>query len=438
MPKIHNVILNDRITNISIKYYGTASKTGLIVNANPQLKGRPISLEHLPTIKPGDILNIPDETTNIINFPEKKTFPETVPIEKPDSIQFLVNDQVFSFFSNYSLNQSLDSFDNVGISVPLDDTNNLFKASFKPFTYDDIGVYYNGVLVFGGTIINPVSELNTTSKIVTISAYPKCGVLNDCVTPVSLYPVEFENQNLQQIADKLLEPFGLSAVFAVNPGNIFERVAPEPEQKVLNFLISLAKQRGLIITNTPQGNLLFWQADIESESVANFKEGERPLINCKPSFDDLNYFSHITGLLPVKESKGKKESKPKEKEPNLYTWENPFLVSKGILRPNTFIVEDSNNNDLRKIVEQRAGRMFGSVATYNLQAQGHRDENGDLYTKNKSINVLSPSSNIIRDTKFIIKNINLDRTPDGGDIANMNIVLPEVYNGEIPKVVPWE
>lgn len=427
MSKIHNVVLGDRITNLSIKYYGTAGKTGLIINANPQLKGRLISLENLPTIYPGDILIIPEETQNITNFPEKKLFPETIPVTNPNEISFLIEGKKFNYFTEYNLNKSLDSFDSISFSVPFDTTNNLIKLVFDPFAYKDIGIYYNGILQFGGTMIGVSSESNPNSKIINVACYPKCGVLNDCSTPVSLYPIEFEDQDIEQIANKLLTPFGLQAVFDADKGNQFKKVAPEPDQGIYDFLSGLAKQRGLVITNTPQGNLLFWKATSDP-SIANIKEGERPFVSCSPTFNQQNYFSHITGILPVKN----------KKDSERYTWENNFLKMKGILRPTTFILDDSESGDLKSAVEIKAGRMFGNACTYSLTLQGHHDQSGNLWNKNTIINVQAKGAMIYNETDFLIKDLTLSRTNSGGDTTTMNLVLPGSYSGKIPQEVPWE
>jgi hypothetical protein len=54
----------DQIKKIALQFYGTESKFNLIINANPFLKGRPISGEGLPTIYKADILIIPPDKKN--------------------------------------------------------------------------------------------------------------------------------------------------------------------------------------------------------------------------------------------------------------------------------------------------------------------------------------------------------------------------------------
>ena len=105
------------------------------------------------------------------------------------------------------------------------------------------------------------------------------GILNDCTSPASSFPLEFNNQGLREIAVSLLEPFGIGVSFDVDQGAIFQRVASKPTDKVLKFLIGLAKQRNLIISNTEQGELLFTQSFQSPPFVANLEQGESPLLS---------------------------------------------------------------------------------------------------------------------------------------------------------------
>ena len=77
------------------------------------------------------------------------------------------------------------------------------------------------------------------------------------MAPASSSPFEFNGLNLQQIAETLAEPFGVDVVFEADAGAPFRRVKMEPTDKPLGFLVELAQQRGLVITDTVNGDLLF-------------------------------------------------------------------------------------------------------------------------------------------------------------------------------------
>lgn len=428
MARTHTVVSGDRLTRLSTRFYGTDSKTNLIVEANPQLAGRPISAENLPTIFPGDSLIIPDETENIVNVTQKNEVPDTIEVDDDSQVTILTDGKQFSFFSSYSITENIDSLDSFEFGGPFDEKQQVYRDAFRPLSYNQCAVYYGQDLIFNGVMIAPASESNIDSKTLSVVGYSRCGVLNDCPMPISKYPIEFLNQNIEQISKSMASPFGIPVEFQIDPGNPFEKVAPEPEQKVLSFLSPLFQQRGILLTNNPQGELLGWKANIDGVPVASIKEGELPYISCKPAFDPQNYYSHITGLSPTE------DEKPAEK----FTVENPFLVDRGVIRPFTYTVEDGKDTDLQASVEAKVGRMFGNSGAYILTVVGHRDQNGDKWKKNTLITLLAPGGMVYRETIFVIRKASTTRDAESGDTTVMNIVLPEAYTGNIPEVVPWE
>lgn len=428
MSRTHTVISGDRLTRLSTRFYGADSKTNLIVEANPQLAGRKISAENLPTINPGDVLIIPDESSNIVNVTQKNEVPDTITVPDDSMVTVLVDGKQFSFFSSYSIVENIDSLDSFEFGGPFDETQKVYRDAFRPLSYNPCAVYYGGKLIFNGVMIAPASESNIDSKVLSVVGYPRCGVLNDCPMPISRYPVEFLSQNIEEISKSMASSFGIPVEFQADPGNPFEKVAPEGEQKVLSFLTPLFKQRGILLTNNPQGGLLGWTANTGGKIVASVKEGELPFISCKPAFDPQNYYSHITGLSPTTE----------DKDAESFTVENKFLVSRGVIRPFTYTVSDGKDADLSASVNAKVGRMFGNSGAYILTVVGHRDQNGDKWRKNTLITLLAPGGMIYRETIFVIRKISITRDAESGDTTVLNLVLPEAFTGEIPEVVPWE
>jgi len=420
MSKTHEVKLKETLGKISIKYYGLFSKWTSIRNANPQLVGRNKAIDGSPLIYPGDILIIPDEQP--VNKIALK-----IPALNTDELAIIVDGNRFNYFTEYSLIQEMDAFDSFSFSAPFDDTNETFINSFKPFSYKQCQVYYGGDLFFNGILLAPQTEANSTSKILTLTGYPKCGVLNDCPLPISMFPCEFNNQDLKQIASKMIQPFNIDIDFSESPGNKFEKVTPKMEEKILSFLINLAEQRDLIISNNIEGNLLFWKTKTGS-TIAEIKQDETPFLSCKPTFNPQDFYSHITGVNATSEKKLSQK----------YTYENTYLTKLGVFRPYIFLVQDAKEMDIKKATITKAGKMFGSSCGYQLTLAGHRDKNKNFWRKNTLIMLESPGAMIYKNTKFMIKKVTTSRTSEGGDTTILDLVLPESYSGVIPNNFPWE
>jgi prophage tail gpP-like protein len=95
-------------------------------------------------------------------------------------------------------------------------------------------------------------------------------VLCDCTAPTNngykgrrpkgALKTEFKKGlSLQQIAQQLCDPFDLDCEFRGDVGPVFDRFRSASKKKIHEFLVTLAKQRGFVITNTEAGKVLFWK-----------------------------------------------------------------------------------------------------------------------------------------------------------------------------------
>jgi len=425
MSKIHKVIKGDTFWDLSIKYYGVGNKYLNIVEANPQLSGRN-KIQGNPAIYPGDSLTIPDETESIINQTEQRKTLETIKANSPDSISIIIDGKSFFYFTEYSLTSNIDTFDTFTFSAPFDETQSIYREAFRPFAYKPVSIYYGNNLIFTGVLISPGSSTSPDKKEISLSGYSKPAILNDCMMPVSSFPLEFNKQTLSQISPRLCAPYGIQSVFIDSAGNLFDKVALDIEKNILSFLIDLAQQRGLLISNNEKGELIYWKSGA-GIPIASFKEGDYPFISCSPTFDPQSFFSHITGITQTTETTKSAQS----------TYINNYLLKRGINRYYNFIAEDCKNSEIASVTKQTAGRMLGACASYELTIQGHIDKSKNLFKKNTLISILAPGAMIYREIVMLIKSLTLSRA-ENGDTTIFNLVLPGSYTGEIPEVFPWE
>ena len=199
----------------------------------------------------------------------------------------------------------------------------------------------------------------------------------------------------------------------------------EPEKKVLTFLTELAKQRNLIISSTPEGALIFWQSVEAGSPVARLQQGNSPLMSVTPFFSPQEYYSHITGIEPVIAGLAGSQ----------FTVKNPRL--QGVIRPVTFDAPDTLDADIKGAVEAKAGRMFGSMASYSARVSTWRDPQGDLWEPNTTVTLLAPDAMIYSEYEFVVRSIEFDRE-GAAQTATLNLVIPGSFSGEIPEALPWD
>ena len=288
-------------------------------------------------------------------------------------------------------------------------------------------MFYNDVLMFKGILLTPDPELTDKSSEITLQGYPLCGVLNDCMVPPTKYPLQCMGITMKGIADAACEPYSIPVIFEGGVGPAFTEVSIEPTDKILDFLSRLSKQRNLLFTNNEKGQLVFFNPKTE-KPFASFVEGKLPLISIKPKFSAQEFYSHITGF-------GKTDAE----YPSLaYTFENKYLINKGIIRHFSLTIDDAEtSSDLENAVKAHAGRMFADCVNFELLCEKHVNEKNEVFQKGMTVCVSAPSAMITKETNFIARSVKLSRTTEG-KTTTMTLVLPGAYTGEIPEVFPWE
>jgi prophage tail gpP-like protein/phage tail protein X len=406
----YSVITGDTFESISRKKYGTEKEAARIARANPGV------VEPLAAGTALTVPALPDAPQNVQQAAGSNT---------EDEVAILVDGKRFRFWDKVRITRAIDAMDTVEFGAPFDSEAPGFKDTFRPFSFKTVVITVGGTPLFTGTMVavNPVIE--NGQKVVSVSGYSLPGVLNDCTSPASSFPLEYDNQGLREIATALAAPFGISVEFLADQGAVFERVASEPGKKVLAFLTELAKQRNLIISSSSRGKLVFLQSAESGQPVARLQQGSAPVLAVTPSFNPQEYYSHITGIEPV--VVGLPGSQ--------FTVKNPRL--EGVVRPLTFNAPDTLDADVKAAVEAKAGRMFGNMASYSVRVATWRDPSGNLWEPNTTIKLLAPDAMIYSEYEFTIRSIEFsrDRTTE---TATLNLVIPGSFSGKIPESLPWD
>ena len=425
MSRTHNVVSGDTLGAIAVRYLGSWGQWIKVRDANPQLAGRKSANDGSPLIFPGDVLIIPsDAITSATSVIPKKTIALS---DSEQDVSIVIDGKEFTGFTGYDINLSFDSFDTFSFTAPYDYSIAELASTIVPFAFKSCEVYYGGNLLFKGTLLTPDPELAAKSSEITLQGYPLCAVLNDCMLPPTKYPLPCNGINMKGIAEAAAACYSIPVNFDGDVGGDFTEVSIEPTEKILDFLSKLSKQRNLLFTNNENGQLVFFNAKAE-KAFAAFSEGVLPLLSIKPKFGAQAFFSHITGF-----------NKTDAEYPSLsYTYENKYLINKGILRHHTITVDDAETaSDLENAVRSYAGRMFADCVSFELECEGHANEHKEIFKKGMTVCVRAPGAMIASDTNFIARNVHLKRTKEG-KTTSLTLVLPGSYTGELPEAFPWE
>lgn len=342
-----------------------------------------------------------------------------------DDVTILIEGKEWGAFSEFELSLGLDSYSAASFVAPFDYKRREIRDTFRPFSYKPCQVKIGGEVVFTGQLWDIVPVGDATSTSVQVTAYSAPYQLTINTPPPDALPLEFNKMDLRQIATKLVEPFGIAVEFKGDPGARFDRVACEPDQKIQDFLVDLAKQRGLVISDDPSGTMVFRQSVPTGSPVAVLKG--QPLVKITPTFSPDSYYGQITGFASKKS--GKSGSK--------WTQENKRYLGSN-LRTLSFMLDDTDSADGPFAVRAKLGRMFGEVASYVTDdLPTWRTPRNALWRPNRTIKLTAPEVMIYRETEFLIRNVVL-RANEKSRTASLGFVLPGAFSGELPEFQPWD
>lgn len=394
-------------------------------------------------------------------------------------VSMMIHGTRFHFWSGVRINLNIDAVATISFNAPFDHEAPGFKRNFAPFGFAPVAIDVDDQRLFTGTMLD-VSPVITEDgkKEISVNAYAKCGVLQDCTAPPESMPLEFNKLNLLDIARKMASYFGVGVVFNADPGPVFDRVACDPDKKVLEFLADLAKQRGFVIGSDENGNLLFSKTSIGG-IVAKLEQGVSPLLSVSPTFNPQEYYSHITGLSPVevakpaakstakvkkddktdekagqgatkatekagqaevkKEPKKEEKTKKEKQKPKPTTYKKFTAIDEApVYRPLVFKIDDAEGaTDVETATKAKMARMLGNMCTYAITVSTWFDAAGDLWRPNTKIKLKAPDSMIYDFFEFDIKSVELS-ADENSQQANLTLCLPGSFTGEPPEIFPWE
>lgn len=386
---------------VAIQTSGVDTDADVIRRANPGLN------EPLP---PGAIVQIP------VDSPSGEV--ETIP-----GLSIRVDNQEIGTYDDFELALAIDAISKGGFTVPNEPET---RKIFVPLASPKVEIRYDGELLLSGRCESPQPDNSSESKTLNIEFYAGAGILERVHPPMSAFPLEWKDTALNQIADDLCRYHSVACDFQASAGARFKRVDIQPENVVLDFLAGLAAQRGPVITSSADGQLVFWTGTAPGSPVSRLVKGAAPCGEVSVQFDESKFYSSVTGKIPAHSKKGKGSS---------FTVNNPNAGE--LVRPFIFEAQDIDVGELETAVNTMAGRIFAVVVSVSVEIQSWTADDGSIYWPNQTVTLTSPEDYIPEEFEFLVSEVTLKRSSSARS-AVLKLVLPGVYSGEIPEVMPWQ
>jgi prophage tail gpP-like protein len=288
-------------------------------------------------------------------------------------------------------------------------------------TYYPADIFIGGKLYISGRAEKWDPQVNENSTTMTVECRSRSGVLIDC--PSQNRSLNFKNQSLKQITDILIKPFGLSSEF---PSDYNNAIIPKTKRgitdKIADYLQTLAKSAGMIINSHIKGGLKFETANVNGKPILSLIQGEYPLLQVTASYDGAQRFSDYEA---ISQTNGQASNRTLEQDKSVK-----------FFRPTIFDAKDANQGNIKNAAKWEKSRALSRSAKVSATIGTWYDKNDKLIFENEIVTVLYPKACIFKETRFLIEKVTFSK--DGGkNIATLDLVQPESYTLEFPKIFWW-
>ena len=409
------VVSGDQIRKIARSSYGWDRSSDIVQSNNELLAGRGTSLEGLPFIYKGDRLQLPDIL---------KQFSETIPATTDDEVSIRIKGVVFQGWTATSIKRNINTVaDAFTYSLPYDSSDLELRDKTRAYNYYPADLFIGGELYISGQNIKWHIGLRLTETIKTIDARTKAGHTIECMAQNSA--VEFSNQTLSEIAAQIMAPYGddLKPLFFDGDSDIFPKVRKEITDTDFIFLSGLATQKGFMITSSDTGKMVFIRANVDGKPVTRFIEGDTAIENIAATYSGTVRHSSYQA---VTESAGVPGPSSILADPSI-----------SVYRPFVFSANDLEAGNLETALKWRRSKSLADSTKLSITATGWRNQVNMLWRENMKVTVLAPSVDIFTETEYIISGVDLKKDKSG-NVATLEMVLPQAYTLTFPESFPWE
>lgn len=394
IPGHQYIVTDETLERIAAVAYGDASRSRDILNAN-----------QIDKIAPGVVLNLPPEN-------------EITPLISSDGLVLLVGGleiatESLRFFE--SIDTIVSGWTAVIAWTP--DFNPELDKLIRPYSYSPAQIFLNRELLGTGRLYvtspNLISRQECSLEFWSLTA--------DFVDSTLKPPYEENEINLKQRAETLAKAFSLKVISDLEQDGIFDRVTAEPSQTAGNHLLSLAKQRGVLVSSTVKGDLLLSIPNLKGEPVATIEEGVEGFTGFQASYDGRSRFSdyRVIGETPFD-------------EPN-----NAVAKDKGVsvTRFRTKTIGETTQGEMIKAANFEKTKFLSNALTLPISARGFTRENGERWKKGEYVTLISPTLFIKKGFLMLIKSVEFS-IDDLGEVSLLTLAPPSVFSGEDIEE-PW-
>jgi len=407
--KQYTIIDEDSLSVVARRAYGNSNHWPRIWRANQSnLKSGDPDL-----IYPGEVIFIPELAELLPDEP-------SISNREPDELSIVIDGLEIRHMAARVIRTIDTASDGWTATINwLPGDNPELDRRLRPYSYPPVKVYIGGKLFISGRLYVVTPNITTDQITVDLVGFSKTADLIDSnLRP----PYEENGVTLKQRVQKLVQPFGIKAVFEADTGGVFDRITANETETVFAHLNKLAKERGVLISSTPNGDLLLTEADTRSKPVATLEQGVFPVLDFGAAFDGRRRFNTYRAINVT-----------------------PFGSNEGIVkdknvprsRMKTFSVQESTRGEIYTAARWERNKSIVDALTIAIPVVGWLNERtGEPWQENQKVTVISPAIFVPNGFDFLIRSVEFEER-ESEKKSILNIIPPQVYTKEA-IVEPWK
>jgi prophage tail gpP-like protein len=344
---------------------------------------------------------------------------------RTDEVFLYVNNKIYSGWKDVNITRSLEA---MAGSFSLSVVESKTTENFDLFCGDQTIVKIGDDAVITGYIDDYHPSFDAGSHSITITGRDKTADLIDC--SAAYKTGQWNNQNIFKIAKDLCGPFGIEVKTNLKKLPTIKKFKLQTSETVHEALDRLAKQLGVVITSTRDGSKLFITQSSQVALNITLKEGENILAG-SASYSFKDRFSQYI----VKPQQNQDETNiikvgDEEDEDDYVIVSNKV---KGICndesikryRPKIFVSEYVlNKSEANLRAKWEAIITAGKSSDIDIEVQGWRMPNGELWDVDKLVMVDSPKLRIKKN--LLITEVNYKKN-ENGTTTSLKLKRPDAF-----------
>lgn len=407
----YSIVANDWLSKIAGRAYGDIYNWKIIESANPQLNGRDTALDGSPLLFPGDVLWIP-----IDNPVEVDTDQLTFVQQQEDSFSLTVDGELVSVMSASLLVTMDTGADFFEARIDIENISEKVRSALIPFKYPQCTVRINGELRLTGAVYDISVEVSSSGKVKTIKGYSNTiDLVDSAVNP----PLVQSSVTLKNRADTLCSGMGIRAVFRAGESELFDKVTARSGEKRFSHLVRLARERGILVSNTASGNLLFLKPSTDKSPIGIITEGNFDSSKLSANYIGRKKFSsyRVTGKSIVGVAV------------------TSTITDKDVSRARFYVSgSQGDQGSVSKSAKWERSRAAAEAMSIELPYNSWVSNSGELWREDRYVQVTSKTLDITTPVLLIIRRIKYVFSPKGKTVL-MNVCPPEVFSEDpVPNI----